>query len=176
MTASRSFYRSNRPKRAFAQSDELTDSAPKADQNGWRKRLLAAIEKTIVQTKLLLTADWLRFHVSSATAYGERSTKMLLTPGSQRKKELRRIRQIFVPDLVMRLHKRLVDDRHRFPQLLQEALDLTKIVASEEYHVYEEFLGRDNRPYRLYSYLDHVREASMFALEGGSTDPFRVKT
>lgn len=144
-------------------SQQPAETASKADQNAWSKRLLGAIEKTLVETKLLLTADWLRFHVPSS-AYG-----------SQRRKELRRIRQIFIPDLVMRLHTLLFENRKRFPQLLQEALDLTKVVAAEDYHVYEEFLGRDNVATRLIAYLNSVRAASMAALQGGSTDAFRVK-
>lgn len=99
---------------------------------------------------------------------------LTVTSGSQRRKELARIRQIFVPDLVLRLHNRLVDNRELFPALLQRALDMTKLVAAEDYHVYEEFLGSDDKPYRLVAYLDRVREASMAALQSGSPDPFKA--
>jgi len=92
--------------------------------------------------------------------------------GSQRRKELRRIRQIFIPDLVHRLHNLLISQRHHFPQLLQQALDLTKIVAAEHNHVYEDFFGRDENPYRLIAYLERVREASLLVLEGGSGSAF----
>ncbi|RSH80942.1 Nucleoporin nup84 [Apiotrichum porosum] len=148
--------------------DEILSQKPKAtatkvDQHNWRKRLLSAIEKTHDQTRALLTSGWLRFHISSRTTYS-----------SQRRKELARIRQIFVPDLVLRLHNRLVDNRELFPALLQRALDMTKLVAAEDYHVYEEFLGSDDKPYRLVAYLDRVREASMAALQSGSPDPFKA--
>ncbi len=96
--------------------------------------------------------------------------------GSQRRKELRRIRQIFIPDLILRLHNLLMSQRHHFPALLQQALDLTKIVAAEENHVYEEFLGRDENPYRLIAYLERMREASLAALEGGSGNAFLATT
>lgn len=92
--------------------------------------------------------------------------------GSQRRKELQRIRQIFIPDLILRLHNLLLSHRVHFPVLLQQALDLTKIVAAEEFHVYQEFLGRDDNPYRLIAYLERVREASLAALEGGSGSAF----
>ena len=65
--------------------------------------------------------------------------------------------------------------RHLFPALLQQALDLTKLVAAEENHVYEEFFGRDENPYRLVAYLERVREASLAALEGGSGNAFVVR-
>ena len=69
-----------------------------------------------------------------------------------------------------------MSQRHNFPVLLQQALDLTKIVAAEENHVYEAFLTREDHPYRLIAYLDRVRESSLAALEGGSDDPFLAKT
>jgi nuclear pore complex protein Nup107 len=68
--------------------------------------------------------------------------------------------------------------RSTFPGLLQQALDLTKIVADEEYHCYEEFFGRgggvDDNPFRLVAYLEKVREAGMAALEGGSGSAFTI--
>lgn len=97
-----------------------------------------------------------------------------LITGTQRHKELKRIRQIFVPDLVMRMHERLTSNHTRFPRLLQAALDMCTLVAAQEHHVYEEFIGRDADASRLVNYLDHVREASMAALAAGSSDPFRA--
>lgn len=57
--------------------------------------------------------------------------------------------------------------RSTFPTLLQQALDLTKIVASETYQIYPEFLDskEEGEPYKLVAYLDRVREASLAALE-----------
>jgi nuclear pore complex protein Nup107 len=92
--------------------------------------------------------------------------------GTQRTKELGRIRQI--PDLVLRLHTLLMSQRHLSPSLLQSALDLTKVVATEENHVYSEFFTWSGEPYRLVAYLDRVREASLAALESGSGSAFVV--
>ena len=157
----------------FAAHDEIDSvlaaapkpTATKTDQHAWRKSLHAAVDKTHTQTCALLTASWLRFHVS------QRDER-----GITRRRELRRIRQIFVPDLVLRLHRQLVDNKNYLPdaRLLQRALDLTKLVAAEQYHVYEEFLGRDDKPYRLVAYLESVREASLAALADGSSNPFVV--
>lgn len=134
-------------------------TATKVEQHAWCKALLAAVDRVDADTRSLLTSSWLRFPATGA-----------------RRKELRRIRQIFIPDLVLRLHHRLVDNRGTLPdaRLLQRALDLTKLVAAEEYHVYDEFLGRDQNPFRLVAYLEQVREASLAALEDGGTDPFVV--
>jgi nuclear pore complex protein Nup107 len=90
-------------------------------------------------------------------------------------KELARIRQIFIPDLVLRLHTLVMSQRHLFPQLLQSALDLTKVVADEDNHVYPEFLSWDGEPYRLVAYLERVKEASLGALESGSGSAFGVR-
>jgi nuclear pore complex protein Nup107 len=52
-----------------------------------------------------------------------------------------------------------------FPTLLEKALNLTKVVASEDYGVYAEFLGHEDDTYRLAVYLDKIREASLVSLE-----------
>ena len=80
---------------------------------------------------------------------------------------MRRIRQIFVPDLVLRLHNLLMAHQSAIPELLAKALDLTKIVATEDHAVYAEFLGHEDDTYRLVAYLDKVREASLVSLARG---------
>ncbi|WOO81998.1 Nuclear pore complex protein [Vanrija pseudolonga] len=145
--------------------EEVQSRAPKAttskvEQLNWRKRLFQVIDQVNGETRDLLISDWLNFPIQSRSTYS-----------TQRRKELRRIRQIFIPDLVLRLHAQLMDNRALFPQLLQTALEMTKLVADEEHKVYVEFLGQDNKPYRLVAYLDRVRESSMAALQGGSSNP-----
>ncbi|CAK9782366.1 hypothetical protein CC85DRAFT_282412 [Cutaneotrichosporon oleaginosum] len=139
------------------------ETASKIEQHAWAKRLLASIQHVADLTRDLLTSHWLAFTVMDT---GKR--------GSARRRELRRIRQIFVADLVMRLHVLLMEHHRRFPQLLQDALDLTVLVADQEHAVYEEFIGRDADASRLIAYLEHVREASMSALAAGSSNPFRA--
>jgi len=67
----------------------------------------------------------------------------------------------------MRLHNLLMTHQSAIPELLEKALNLTKIVASEEHSVYAEFLGHEDDTYRLVAYLDKVREASLVSLERG---------
>lgn len=91
---------------------------------------------------------------------------------TQRTKELRRIRQIFIPDLVLRLHTLLISHSQFFPDLVQTALELTKTVAREDNHVYEEFLGGGaggDGVGKLGVYLERVREAGMMAIQMGGT-------
>jgi len=65
----------------------------------------------------------------------------------------------------MRLHNLLMTHQPSFPPLLEKALDLTKVVASEDYGVYAEFLGHGDDTYRLAVYLEKIREASLISLE-----------
>jgi nuclear pore complex protein Nup107 len=67
----------------------------------------------------------------------------------------------------MRLHTLLMTHQSAIPELLEKALDLTKIVASEEHGVYAEFLGHEDDTYRLVAYLDKIRQASLVSLERG---------
>ena len=103
-----------------------------------------------------------------------------------RGRELRRIRQIFIPDLVLRLHDLLFAHREAFPRLLQQAMDLTKIVADEDNHIYEEFLGpsRVTRKSgrggpatgaeKLVVYLEKIREVGLAMLQSGSESAFEL--
>lgn len=131
-----------------------------------------AIDRVHDSTVHLLTNDWLRFQITKSEisewthSYGfSRTEADVYILGAQRKRELRRIRQIFIPDLIMRLHSLLVSHYQAFPIFLQKALDLTKTVASEDYGVYAEFLGLENDTARLVMYLEKVREATLISME-----------
>ena len=155
------------------------DSATKMEQHTWRKNLVSAIDRVENATISLLTTEWLRFAIppSEACAFPRLpdscSQIYILTPAAAREAELARIRQIFIPDLIFRLHALLTSPSVVSPALLQRALDLSKTVASEQYHVYQEFFGTGSNPNRLVSYLDKIREASLQSLKLGVT-PFVV--
>ena len=134
------------------------------ERHHWQKSLITAIDKTENATVHLLTCDWLR--------YDQSPPHPLLD--EKRSAELRRIRQIFVPDLTLALHNLLMSHHRTHPPFLQRALNLSMVVAAQENHVYEEFFGRNGGPYRLIGYLDKIREASLAALEGGSGSAFNI--
>lgn len=67
----------------------------------------------------------------------------------------------------------LIANHKHEPILLQQALDLSKTVAEEDNHVYEEFFGRGNNPGRLVTYLENLREASILSLQSGGS-PFQL--
>ncbi|EIW72067.1 hypothetical protein TREMEDRAFT_66694 [Tremella mesenterica DSM 1558] len=126
------------------------NTATKIEQHSWRKSLGSAIDKVHGTTIDLLLSDWLKLPI-------ERS--------SPRFKELSRIRQIFIPSLILQLHTLLYTHRTLFPQMLQQALALSKIVADEENGIYEEFFSPGGE--RLVVYLDKIREAALAMLEIG---------
>ncbi|KAG1854581.1 107-domain-containing protein [Suillus subluteus] len=89
----------------------------------------------------LLTSDWM----------------MPDETGGRRSRELTRVRQIYVPELILNLKR---------------ALELANIVADWRYKLYDDFLHLDGR--RLGEYLDAVRRATIAGLEGGGSDPFKI--
>lgn len=71
----------------------------------------------------LLTSEWLVTDVEQAGGkpHFDRIQHRIqhhieLSLGDQRRRELIRIRQIYVPELIIRLHVMLVSPRHRIPQ------------------------------------------------------------
>lgn len=128
---------------------------------GLKTNAQAVIDEAASQTRGLLTSGWLQLDLPSPRSLYSQ----------QRRKELARIRQIFVPYLVFRLHAILVEHSAQTPRFLQDALDVASTVASEEWRVYDEFVANG----ALEKYLERVREAAMLALKRGSVDPFVVK-
>src|ERR1700722_8751113 len=64
---------------------------------------------------------------------------------------------------------------HTFPwphRNLKYALELVNVVADSRYKLYEDFVNEEGR--RLGEYLGAVRQAVLYGLEGGGSDPFRV--
>ncbi|EMD36111.1 hypothetical protein CERSUDRAFT_116015 [Gelatoporia subvermispora B] len=125
----------------------------------WLEEYKTLLEQAREQIVKLLTTEWLVSDVEEAG-------------GDQRRLELIRIRQIYIPELVIRLHALLAASRSKVPENLKHALQLANIVADSRYKLYEDFLNQDSR--RLGDYLGAVRQAILAGLEGGGSDPFRI--
>ncbi|KAK7682153.1 hypothetical protein QCA50_014740 [Cerrena zonata] len=132
-----------------------------------------------VQTK----ADWLQDYKLLTQQAREQVTRLLTTEwllsedermkvDSRRLLELVRIRQIYIPIVIMRLHNVLYDSRRKISENLKYVLLLANTVADSRYKLYEDFVAQDGR--RLGDYLQLVREATLGGLEGGGSDPFRI--
>lgn len=147
----------------------------------------------------ILTSEWLVTDVEtsggmySTDIHSDRHvTNFIHIQGDRRRRELIRIRQIYIPELIIRLHSLLFNSRQRIPECvtclvypflilthlhfltrnLKRALDLANTVADSRYKLYEDFVNEDGR--RLGDYLGAVRQAILGGLEGGGSDPFRV--
>lgn len=124
----------------------------------WMNDYKGLLKQAYDGTVKLLTSDWM---VSMPEIVGERQHR-----------EMTQIRQIYIPELILRLHVMLCSSRGCIPGNLKVALELVDVVADSRYRLYEGFLHSDGR--RLAEYLSAVRQAVLFGLEGGGSDPLKV--
>ncbi|KAH8091774.1 nuclear pore protein 84/107 [Cristinia sonorae] len=127
----------------------------------WLKDYKILVNQSREQVVKLLTTEWL---VSEGPQEG----------GERRNRDLVRIRQIFIPEFILRLHNILFRSRRHIPENLRQCLELANIVADSRYKLYEAFVNQDGR--RLGDYLQAVRQAVLAGLEGGGSDPFWILT
>ncbi|KAH8111549.1 hypothetical protein DFH11DRAFT_1729235 [Phellopilus nigrolimitatus] len=128
---------------------------------------------------------WLVLYKVRRAKTRERIVELLTT----RHVTLLRIRRIYIPEPVIRLHALLVGSGDRIPRNLIYALDLANTVADSRYHLFEDFLDDDDRgadgsrddgrtgvPHRrrLEDYLRAVRQAVLRGLLAGGSDPLRI--
>ncbi|RDX54330.1 hypothetical protein OH76DRAFT_1341693 [Lentinus brumalis] len=125
----------------------------------WLNDYKGLIEQAREDTIKLLTTDWL-------------TSELEVKNSDRRRRDLVRIRQIYIPELIIRLHSILVNSRSRIHENIKHALSLVNIVADSRYRLYDDFSSQDGR--RLGDYLGAVRQAVLAGLEGGGSDPFRV--
>ncbi|TFK71838.1 hypothetical protein BDN72DRAFT_816969 [Pluteus cervinus] len=131
----------------------------KEARGAWLSDYRGLIESAREQIVKLLSSEWLVTDVE--------------TPGGdRRRRELIRIRQIFIPELILRLHVLLFTSRHRIPENLKKAIDLVNVIADSRYKLYEDFVGQEGR--KLSDYLSAVKDAMVGGVEGGGSDPFRI--
>ncbi|KAJ3559201.1 hypothetical protein NM688_g483 [Phlebia brevispora] len=110
---------------------------------------------------------WLSDYKTLVHQAGEQIIKLLTTEWlitdserngiDRRTRELVRIRQIFIPELIIRLHAMLYTSRTKIPENLKETLALANIVADARYRLYDDF--GDQRGRRLSDYVSAVRHA-----------------
>ncbi|KAJ3474231.1 hypothetical protein NLI96_g12576 [Meripilus lineatus] len=131
----------------------------KESRLAWLEDYRTLVDQAREQAVKLLTTEWLVSDVEKGN-------------GDRRRRELIRIRQIYIPELIIRLHTILFVSRTLIPDNLKYALTLPNVVADSRYKLYDDFTPSDGR--RLGDYLDVVREAVLGGLEGGGSDPFRV--
>jgi len=127
----------------------------------WLNRYRGLIDQAYEQVMKLLTTEWLVSDVD------------LIVEG-RRRFELIRIRQIYIPELILRLHNMLFTSRQLIPENLKRAVQLINVVADSRYRLYDDFKGVGGKS--VSDYLGAVRQAILGGLESGGSDPFRVVT
>ncbi|KAF9475041.1 hypothetical protein BDN70DRAFT_884207 [Pholiota conissans] len=125
----------------------------------WVARYRGLIDEAYDQILKLLTTEWLVSDVEEPQV-------------DRKRRDLIRIRQIYVPELILRLHSILYSSRHVITENLKRALELANIVADSRYRLYQDFRGEGGRS--LAEYLGAVRQAVLAGLEHGGSDPFRI--
>lgn len=139
----------NRPTAASA------GSVSKMELHSWREALGNVVSTAKTALLEVLTTDWLKL---DADEQEEEQT-------SQRLLELARIRQLYIPELVLRLHFMLFDTRDVLSDSLPYVCeDLPVLVADERHKLYLEFVTKEGGN-RLREYLEFVRTAKVESLE-----------
>jgi len=156
---------------------EIAIEMTKDGKVGWLTKYKALVDEAYEKAVKLFTTEWLVSDVSRVD-------------GDRRRRELIRVRQIFIPELVIRLHSILYESRTRIPKCvvtsrirfvlcltylcrnLTRSLELINTVADSKHKLYEDFVVGDSD--RLGEYLGNVKQAVLGGLEGGGSDPFRI--
>lgn len=145
---------------AEAWAHQPRPTAPVLEHAQFRDTIAGLVDGFWAGAVAVLESDWLKLDLAEGGAEGRR-----------RADELRRIRELLVPHLVLRTHHTLVQTKDLIPGNLQRALDLAAIVADAKYDLFREFVTE--RGNALPDYLGQVREATLAALEV-TRNPFRA--
>ncbi|KIM43977.1 hypothetical protein M413DRAFT_68391 [Hebeloma cylindrosporum] len=134
-------------------------TAARDARDAWVSEYSNLIDQTYDNIVRLFTTEWL-------------AEEEVMDDALKRQHERARIRQIYVPELIIRLHYLLYTSRKYIPGNLKRAIQLANIVADSRYRLYETFSGNGGRS--LLDYLQVVRQAVLAGLENGGSDPFRI--
>ncbi|UZJ51384.1 hypothetical protein CBS101457_000704 [Exobasidium rhododendri] len=142
-------------------SKRPSDNSSKIEKHNWVKGLGGVVELTETSMMEILQMDWLKLEFADTeNIHMER-----------RRMELSKIRQMYIPELVLRLHFMLYEVRDVLPQYLTNAILLPDLIADESHKLYLDFVTHDQN--RLQEYLGFVRLAHLAALEQ-QADPFAL--
>jgi nuclear pore complex protein Nup107 len=143
---------------------------------GWKRRFKTRVDEVRSAVVDLLTSSWLLFIAVDPEDH------------SQRAQELRKIRKIFIPELVMRLTRVLQKARKHYPEYVlffglsimecllvlffrsvAHAMELANILADGKYELYLCFVSHEGN--RMGRYLTVLQELLLDALQIGGSDP-----
>lgn len=128
----------------------------RVDKMNWAKALASVVERSRELDLVILERDWIKIATIDAIDSVQ---------AERRRRELFDIRQMYIPEVVFRLHAMLVESSAVLPGNLSMAIRLSEIVADERHKLYLEFIQPD-KPL-LQDYLQRVRQASLILLDRG---------
>ncbi|TIA79155.1 hypothetical protein E3P98_03452 [Wallemia ichthyophaga] len=148
-----------------------TNKVAKLDYKAWSDQVEALTHIVKEKSMEIFTTEWMRL--------GEDAHE-------KRVMELERIREIYIPELVHRLHTSLYEAKSINIGYIDQALNLANTVADERYRIYLEFVRRSTSLIKkgvagsntLASYLELVKRAALSKLhyeevQGIQTDVFK---
>ncbi|EUC55936.1 nuclear pore complex protein [Rhizoctonia solani AG-3 Rhs1AP] len=141
-------------------SQNPSDNGTKNEQRAWERQYKAVLDDYYDMAVDLLKVYWLGLEYSDSN---ERKRERV---------EQMRIRQIYVPEIILALHRELYNSRDIFPANLRKALQLPNIVADSRYSIFRDFVSADGN--RMPEYLAGVRDAGIAVLGAGVSDPVQA--
>lgn len=147
--------------------DPASHNASRMETQQWKRELASVVETAKAATLEILTCDWLKPGEDNADDPDDDDDDP--ETSAHREMELAQIRQLYIPELVLRLHFMLFDSRNALsslspdepsPSLTYITRDLPILVADEGHKLYLEFVTRASGN-RLKEYLEHVRVATV---------------
>ncbi|KAJ2159003.1 Nucleoporin nup84 [Coemansia sp. RSA 552] len=124
----------------------------------WKENIARATDQAVqmFRTKLL-DIDWLglqSLHIAQREPAGDSEPL--------RAEELARLRELYIPESVFRLHSILFDTRDALPQNLKRSLDLAQLVADESLGIYRQLAkASSSHPHgRLPAFMGLMRRSA----------------
>ncbi|KAG0020851.1 Nucleoporin nup84 [Entomortierella chlamydospora] len=130
------------------------ENVPQSKVLAWEMGVKDKAQKAIVEIETLLTSRWI--------------FDCILPGDEERNQELRRLRQIYISELVMNLHEVYFESRVVVPEYLGKSVEMSNLVASESgVPLYKELQESE----RLNEFLDRIRLSSIELIKAGQS-PF----
>ncbi|OAV92341.1 hypothetical protein PTTG_02260 [Puccinia triticina 1-1 BBBD Race 1] len=160
-------------------SQRPMDGATTSDMQAFTQALEETCDLLYKAVVRILSSEWLqdiRFGMQQSIMDEQEQTS------DRRIAELNLIRNIYIPELVFRLHGALVDSGTFIVTNLRRALELATLVASESYKNYAEFLpiNQDrtagihrNQQNRMKDYLRELKVVHLLILKSSGVHPLR---
>jgi len=170
----------------------ITDEGFKEEYLGWTTFIQAwkafdAVEDTAESTMEMDSAGgerrtrWIRKYTESLEECWGKTLEVLMgdwpvefDDDHPHANDYNRIRRIYIPQLIRRLHKALLISRRHITRSHKRIFELVNIVADDRYGVINELQDRTGPggKTQLELYLEDVKDAVVAGLSASSSDPF----